>query len=128
LVAFAVAEIWMRLVTVVTAAICVAIGFPGIGSPAFAEPPGLAKKGGLPPGLAKKAYGLPPGQAKKLYGKGERIPAEYYQQPEYYIVRPQIYGLTPPPPGYRWVLVDGNGYLVATETGLIASVVASLIR
>jgi hypothetical protein len=118
----------MRVVTAVTAAICFSIAYAGIGSAAFAEPPGLAKKGGLPPGLAKKPYGLPPGQAKKLYGKGERIHAEYYRQPEYYIVRPQIYGLTQPPPGYRWVLVDGNGYLVATETGLIASVVASLIR
>ena len=30
-------------------------------------PPGLAKKGGLPPGLAKKPGGMPPGQYKKHY-------------------------------------------------------------
>ena len=31
------------------------------------SPPGLAKKGGLPPGLAKKPGGMPPGQYKKRY-------------------------------------------------------------
>jgi hypothetical protein len=30
-------------------------------------PPGRAKKGGLPPGLAKKPGGMPPGQYKKHY-------------------------------------------------------------
>ena len=118
----------MRLATIASVALSLTVGLDGIGSAAFADPPGLAKKGGLPPGLAKKPYGLPPGQAKKLYATGERIPAEYYRQPEYYIVRPQIYGLAPAPPGYRWVLVDGNAYLVATTSGLIANVIASLIR
>jgi hypothetical protein len=118
----------MKLTVVFATAICLAVGSAAFGPPGFAEPPGLARKGGLPPGLAKKPYGLPPGQAKKLYAAGERIPAEYYQQPEYYIVRPRTYGLAPPPPGYRWVLVDGNAYLVATATGLIANVIASLIR
>src|SRR5436305_3820977 len=86
-----------------------------VAASAFAEPPGLAKKPyGLPPGLAKKESGLPPGQAKKLWNRGERIPAEYYQEPRYFITEPPAYGLAPPPRGYRWVLVDGNAYLVTT--------------
>jgi hypothetical protein len=87
-------------------------------------PPGLEDKGGVPPGLAKKG-GLPPGQAKKLYGRGEILPRTYIA-PTYY-VEPVRYRLPPPPPGSRWVVVDGNAYLVRTETGLIIDVVQSLL-
>jgi Ni/Co efflux regulator RcnB len=104
-----------------------------LGGPAFAKhdhddgPPGQAKKqddGGVPPGLAKKG-GLPPGQAKKLYGKGQVLPRTYIA-PTYY-VEPVRYQLPPPPYGSRWVVVDGNAYLVRTETGLIIDVVADLL-
>ena len=88
-------------------------------------PPGLEKKGGLPPGLAKKG-GLPPGQAKKLYGRGEVLPRTYIA-PTYYVAQPARYDLPPPPPGQRWVLVDGDAYLVRSETGLIIDVVADLL-
>jgi hypothetical protein len=104
-----------------------------LGGPAIAKPhgggdgdgpPGLEKKGGVPPGLAKKG-GLPPGQAKKLYGRGEVLPRTYIA-PTYY-VEPVRYHLPPPPYGSRWVIVDGNAYLVRTETGLIMDVVADLL-
>jgi Ni/Co efflux regulator RcnB len=101
-----------------------------LGGPALAKhddgPPGQAKKedGNVPPGLAKKG-GLPPGQAKKLYGRGEVLPRTYIA-PTYY-VEPVRYRLPPPPPGSRWVFVDGNAYLVRTETGLILDVVADLL-
>jgi Ni/Co efflux regulator RcnB len=79
-----------------------------------------------PPGLAKKPYGLPPGQAKKMWGRGQQIPGAYLGS-RYYI-DPVAYHLRFPPPGYRWVLVDGRAYLVRTDTGLIADVVAALLR
>jgi hypothetical protein len=87
-------------------------------------PPGLEKKDGLPPGLAKKG-GLPPGQAKKFYARGDVLPRTYIA-PTYYL-EPVRYRLAPPPPGSRWVIVDGNAYLVRTETGLILDVVQSLL-
>lgn len=81
----------------------------------------------VPPGLAKKPYGLPPGQAKKMYLRGQALPTTYLQ-PRYYVGNPAQYHLTPAPRGYRWVLVEDNAYLANTRTGLIASVVASLMR
>lgn len=91
-------------------------------SAARAKPHG---DGDVPPGLAKKG-GLPPGQAKKLYGRGEFLP-RVYVAPTYYVREPVQYRLAPPPPGARWVIVDGNAYLVRTETGLIMDVVQSLL-
>lgn len=73
-------------------------------------------------------HGIPPGQAKKLWRQGQYIPRAYVTEREYYIVEPARYRLRPPPPGYRWVRVDGDVYLAQTETGLIAEVVRSLFR
>lgn len=57
-------------------------------------PPGLAKKGGLPPGLAKKPGGLPPGQAKKLYRAtdGVVVLRDVFGRHGYTVVRTQPYG------------------------------------
>lgn len=85
-------------------------------------------RGDGPPGLAKKPYGMPPGQAKKMWRKGERMPSGYYTQREYYLLEPARYHLRYPPPGYRWVLVDGDAYLVRTQSGLIADVIVNLLR
>ena len=69
---------------------------------------------------------MPPGQAKK-WRKGQRIPLTYIA-PAYYI-EPRVYHLAPPPPGYRWVGVDGDAYLVLTTNGLVAEVaIGVLIR
>src|SRR5215510_14034761 len=70
-----------------------------------------------PPGQVGKQ--LPPGQAKK-WRRGERLPLTYVA-PQYYI-EPRVYHLAPPPPGYRWVGVDGDAYLVFTTSGLVADV------
>ena len=77
-----------------------------------------------PPGLAKKPYGLPPGQAKKMWRNGERLPRAYLGQ-QYFVVEPRAYHLAPPRRGHRWVLVDGNAYLVDIASGMIATVVVS---
>lgn len=83
---------------------------------------------GGPPGLANKPHGMPPGQAKKMWRKGQRMPVSYYTRHEYYVVEPARYHLRYPPPGYRWVLVDGDAYLVRTQSGLIADVIVNLLR
>ena len=80
----------------------------------------------VPPGLADKPHGLPPGQAKKMWRKGERIPAVYIV-PQYFIPEPHVYHLAPPSRGYRWVVVDGDAYLVQTTSGMIADVVAGAV-
>jgi len=74
----------------------------------------------VPPGLASKPYGLPPGQVKKMWRRGERIPTAYFV-PQYYIPEPGRYRLAPRR-GYRWVGVDGDAYLVAIATGVIAEI------
>jgi surface antigen/Ni/Co efflux regulator RcnB len=79
------------------------------------------------PGLANKPYGLPPGQAKKMWRRGERISTAYIV-PQYFILEPRVYHLAPPPLGHRWVIVEGDAYLVQTASGMIADVVADLIR
>ena len=51
--------------------------------------PGLARKGGLPPGLAKKPGGMPPGQYKKLYSadQGAYVLSDVLGRRGYPIVR-----------------------------------------
>lgn len=102
------------------AAAPVAIAHPGHGGPYKVL---IDKKGhkGHP-------HGMPPGQAKKLYRRGEHLPRTYYQSRTYYIENPRVYRLRTPPPGYRWVRMDNDVYLVQTRTGLIAEVISALLQ
>jgi hypothetical protein len=52
-------------------------------------PPGLAKKGGIPPGLAKKPGGMPPGQYKKLYStrQGASVLSDVLGRHGYHVLR-----------------------------------------
>ena len=111
----------MKRLAIAIAAIFVVAGVAGLGDAAYAR---NNDRGG-PPGLANKPGGLPPGQAKKMWRKGEHIPAIYIA-PQYY-VEARVYHLAPPPPGYRWVVVDGDAYLVQTASGVIANVIADVI-
>ena len=72
-------------------------------------------------------HGGPPGQTKKMWRKGERLPSTYYTSTRYIIVEPARYRLAPPPPGYRWVLVDGDAYLVRRDNGLVSELVAGVV-
>jgi hypothetical protein len=72
-------------------------------------------------------HGGPPGQTKKMWRKGERLPSSYYTSTRYYIQEPARYRLAPPPRGFRWVLVDGDAYLVRTDNGLVAELVAGVV-
>jgi Ni/Co efflux regulator RcnB len=83
-----------------------------------------------PPGLAKKPGGMPPGQYKKQhdYLVGAHLPRDYYVNRNYYLNDYGRYDLRTPPPGYRWVRVGDDVYLAQTRTGLIAEVIADLLR
>ena len=82
---------------------------------------------GCPPGLAKKGC-MPPGQAKKLYNIGQRFPAGYGSPWNYnqipYELRSQ-YGLSP----YgNYYYGDGHLYRVDPRTMLVQQVVSALLR
>ena len=83
-----------------------------------------------PPGLAKKPGGMPPGQYKKTwdYDVGAHLPRDYYVNRNYYLNDYNRYDLRTPPPGYRWVRVGNDVYLAQTRTGLIAEVLADILR
>ena len=86
--------------------------------------PGL---GGCPPGLAKKGC-MPPGQAKNLYHVGQRFPLGYGAPWNFnqipYDLRSQ-YGLNP----YgNYYYGDGYLYRVDPKTMLIQQVVSALLR
>lgn len=89
----------------------------------------FAKKygaGNCPPGLAKKNNGcLPPGQAKKRYVVGQRLPREvvYVEAPADLVV-----SLRPNPPGYKYVLVDGDLVKLAIGTKLVVDAIDGLIH
>lgn len=113
---------------------------------AFAQGPGNGPDGQQPPVKHPQQQ-----QQQQQHGQGkqpaqmpqqaprERRQAEHQQRPD---VRrghalPQQYrgegyqvkdwkkrGLKSPPPGHRWMNVDGNYVLIAVATGVIASVIA----
>ncbi|HEY6048540.1 MAG TPA: hypothetical protein VIV07_05790 [Sphingomicrobium sp.] len=95
--------------------------------------PAAAKHGtgygpaGCPPGLAKKGC-MPPGQAKKLYAVGELLPLGSADPYAFGQIPPQLrtqYGLSPYGSYYY-----GNGYLyrVDPRTLLIQQVIAAVLR
>jgi Ni/Co efflux regulator RcnB len=53
--------------------------------------------------------------------KGGRVEVVYLQ-PRYYVEDYRVVHLAPPPPGHRWILVDGRYMLVAIATGVIADI------
>jgi hypothetical protein len=81
-------------------------------------PPGLAKKHDVPPGLAKKD-GLPPGIAKK-YKVGQTIAAG-----EYLLIEARYRDRLPygSPEGKEWVRVGRDLYLLGASTGVIVDVI-----
>lgn len=86
--------------------------------------PGL---GACPPGLAKKGC-MPPGQAKRLFNVGQRYPLNYgslwnYNQIPYDLRQQYSFD-----PGYRYYYGDGHLYQVDPRTLLIQQVVSALLR
>jgi len=82
--------------------------------------------GGCPPGLAKKGC-IPPGQAKKMFGVGQRLPLGYANPYSFnripYDVR-RRYGLSPYGTYYYG---DGYLYRVNPRTMLIQQAIGALL-
>lgn len=58
--------------------------------------------------------------SKHLYHRGETLPVLFLEQ-RYYVDDYGRHGLTPPPLGHHWIQTDdGDYFLVAVATGLIA--------
>jgi Ni/Co efflux regulator RcnB len=83
-------------------------------------------RGNCPPGLAKKNNGcLPPGQAKKRYVVGQPLPREvaFIEPPHELVV-----SLRPCPPGYKYVMVDGDLVKLAVGTMLVVDAIDGLLH
>ena len=83
-------------------------------------------RGNCPPGLAKKNNGcLPPGQAKKRYVVGQPLAAEVVvlEPPRELTVT-----LKPCPPGYRYVMLDGDLVKLAVGTMLVVDAIDGLVH
>ena len=81
--------------------------------------------GRCPPGLKKKHNGCePPGKAKK-WKYGYVLPREvvYYEVP-----RPLVVEIGVPPPGYRYVRVDGDILMITISTRLVVDAIIDLGR
>jgi Ni/Co efflux regulator RcnB len=89
----------------------------------FAEKHG---RGNCPPGLAKKHNGcLPPGQAKKRYTVGQALPETVRVETVPAELRVQI---GEAPPGYRYVIVDGDLVKLSVGTALVVDAIDGLIN
>ena len=83
-------------------------------------------RGNCPPGLAKKNNGcLPPGHAKKRYVVGRTLAREVtsVEAPAELVV-----SLKPCPPGYKYVVVDGDLVKLAVGTMLVVDAIDGLIH
>lgn len=81
------------------------------------------RKGGCPPGLAKKGNGCqPPGQAKK-WKKGSPLRDKYYDLPDELILR-----LPVPPLNHRYVRVAGDILMIAVGTNMVVDAIEDIFH
>ncbi len=71
-----------------------------------------------PPGLAKKGC-IPPGQRKR-WTKGKALPSDVYFRP---LSNYGDYNLSPPPYGYQYGYVDDDILLIRTATRLVVEAI-----
>jgi hypothetical protein len=78
-----------------------------------------------PPGLAKKGNGcLPPGQAKKRYAVGRALPRTVVVERVPTVLVPR---LRTAPPGYEYVVVDGDVLLMRTNNRTIVDAIVAVL-
>ena len=72
---------------------------------------------------ADKAHAKAQRRAEKAWRKGQHLPAAYRAGH----LADRAYGLRAAPPGYQWVLVENDAYLVRSTDGLIAELVLDVL-
>jgi len=119
----------MKQMLLLAGAIALSVAGPAVAKPGNGHGYGHGQGygvGGCPPGLAKKGC-IPPGQAKKMFGVGQRLPLGYANPYSFnripYDVRRQ-YGLNPYGTYYYG---DGYLYRVNPRTMLIQQVISALL-
>lgn len=130
----------MRHLALLAGAAALGFASPGLAKPGNGNGPGHGHgyghqehfgkvgygAGGCPPGLRKKGC-MPPGQARKLY-RGQRYESGYGTLYSYgripYDFR-QRYRLSP---RYRYYYDNGTVYVVDPRTMLISQVISALLR
>lgn len=65
-------------------------------------------------------YPVPRGYTGRVFVVGTVVPPPMRT---YVVVRPTVYGLRPPPPGYRWYYAGTSFVLAATSNGVIVQAV-----
>ena len=73
-----------------------------------------------PPGLADRGC-LPPGQARRLYREGQRIPSSFRTYSAYGDIPAALRVRVPE--GYRYIYRDNTVYVVDPTTSLVRSIV-----
>ena len=102
----------------------VALSLLGAGAPALADHGRGDKHHAKAYKKAEKAHRKAVKRAEKAWRKGQYLPVEHRH---HYIDDISPYGLRQAPPGYRWVLVEDDAYLVQRENGLISDIIWSVI-
>ena len=63
-------------------------------------------------------------EQRRAWREGQHMHSRYYDR---YIDDPRAYGLRQAPPGYRWVLVEDDAYMVRRDNGLISDIIWSVL-
>jgi hypothetical protein len=83
--------------------------------------------GGCPPGLAKKGC-MPPGQAKKMFNVGQRYSTNYGTRYSYRQIPLDLRNRYDLNPNYRYYYNNGYLYQVNPRTLLVQQAIAALLR
>ena len=102
----------------------IALSLLGAGAPALADHGRGDKQHAKAHKKAVKAHSKAVKAQQKAWRKGQYIPAEHRH---HYLSEPYGYGLPAPPPGYRWVLVEDDAYMVRQSDGFVSDLVMNLL-
>jgi len=105
----------MKPIQIIGGALLAAVTAVAVATP---PPPASAGQKFCPPGLAKKGC-IPPGQQKK-WTKGRALPQDVYFRP---LSNWNDYDLSPPPSGYLYGDVEGDILLIQRATRLVVDAV-----
>jgi hypothetical protein len=133
----------MKTITLLAGVVAFALSAPAIAKPGKGQPKGHVGHGqvalpgapvgygvgGCPPGLAKKGC-IPPGQAKKLFGVGQRVPLGYRGLLGYNALPRDLrayYGRRLDPRS-RYIYDNSYLYRVDPRTMIVQQVLSAMLR